>query len=122
MKKKGSSFRELKIWQKGLELLMKIYKVTSKYPRSEKYGLIDQTRRSANGVIANIAESHGRFYYKDKKRVLYFSRGECSEVQSHLSVALGLKYIVQDEFHELDSEYEGLGLGINYYILSLKDS
>ncbi len=119
MKKRGS-FRDLKIWKKGFELLMKIYKLAKKFPREEKYGLTDQITRSANSVIALIAEAHGRYHYADKCRVLYQSRGECEETQSHLSVAFGLGYISQNEFDELNKEYEGIGVGINYYVASLK--
>ena len=117
---KRGSFRDLKIWQKGLELLKKIYQLSRKFPPEEKFGLKDQIDRSANSVIAQIAEAHGRFHYADKVRVLYQSRGECEEAQSHLSVALMLNYITQKEFDDLDKEYEGLGVGINSYINSLK--
>ena len=116
----GSSFRDLKIWEKGYELLLKIYKLTSKYPPEEKFGLTRQTRDSANSVIAQIAEAHGRYHYVDKCRVLYQSRGECEETQSHLSLAHGLGYISKDDFEGLDKEYEGLGVGINAYVTSLK--
>lgn len=115
----AGSFKDLDIWKKGYELLMRIYDLTEKYPREEKYNLIGQTRSSANGVIASIAEAHGRYHYADKVRVLYISRGECEETQSHLSVAFGRKFISDKEFQELDREYYGLGKGINSYIQSL---
>ncbi len=57
----AKTFHELKIWQEGYELLMKIYDITTKFPNDEKYGLSMQLRNSANSVIANIAESHGRY-------------------------------------------------------------
>ena len=117
---KRGSFRDLKIWSKGLELLKKIYQLTKKFPSEEKYALKDQIDRSAISIIALIAEAHGRFHYADKVRVLYQARGECEETQSHLSVAFELKYITKDEFEKLDKEYEGLGVGINAYINSLK--
>lgn len=116
----GKAFYELEIWKKGYELLMKIYDITSKFPKEEKYGLTSQSRGSANSVIANIAEAHGRYYYADKVRVLYISRGEVEETRSHLRVALGRKYIIDEEFNWLDKEYEGLSIGINNYIRSLK--
>jgi len=116
----GKSFRDLKIWKKGYELLMKVYEATSKYPAEEKYGLVSDTRRSANSIIANIAESHGRYFFADQIRVLYIARGEVEETRSHLSVALGRKYLSQQEFEFLDKEYEGLGVGINYYIQDLE--
>jgi len=112
----AGNFRDLNIWKKGHELLMEIYNLTDKYPKEEKFGLIDQTRRSANGVIAGIAEAFGRYYFADKARTLYVARGECSETQSHLSVAFGLKYIDNKKFEELDTEYQGLSKGINSYI------
>lgn len=115
-----NSFRDLRIWQKGYELLMKVYNATSKYPLEEKYGLVTDTRRSANSIIANIAESHGRYFFKDQIRVLYVARGEIEEVRSHLSVAFGLKYLSKEDFEFLDREYEGLGVGINFYIRDLE--
>ncbi len=117
----AENFRNLHIWQKGYELVLLVYNLTAKYPKEEKYGLTDQTRRSSNGVIANIAEAYGRFYFADKARTLYVSRGECYETQSHLSVALGLSYITEEEFHQLDSEYQGLCKGINSYVVNLKE-
>jgi len=113
------SFRELRIWQKVHDLLMEIYKVTVQYPTEEKYGLISDTRRSANSVIANIAEAHGRYYYADRIRVLYTARGEVEEIRSHLSVALSQKYINQKIFDCLDREYEGLARGISSYISNI---
>ena len=116
----AGTFRNLEVWKEGLELVSKIYELTRKYPTEEKYGLVDQTRRSANSVIANIAEAHGRYHFADKCRVLYQSRGECEETQSHLSVALKLKFISEDEFNELDRRYEILAMRINAYIQSIK--
>jgi|SRR3989344_5953045 len=101
-------FRELEVWKTGLSLLIEIYKITAKFPRSEIYGLVDQIRRSANSIIANIAESQGRFSFADRVRVLYLARGEIFEVRSHLSVAHELKYIDKVTFEKLDSSYEVL--------------
>jgi four helix bundle protein len=114
-----NSFRDLKIWQKGYELLMKVYDVTENYPQEERFDLTSDTRKSANSIIANIAESHGRYFFKDKIRVLYVARGEVEEVRSHLSVAFGRKYLSKEDFEFLDNGYEGLGVGINFYIHDL---
>jgi four helix bundle protein len=116
----AKGFDELNIWKKGYELIMKIYEITATFPKEEKYGLTKQMRNAANSVISNIAEAHGRYYYADKARVLYTSRGECEETRSHLRVALGLKYITKKVFNYLDEEYEGLTKGISSYIRSLK--
>jgi four helix bundle protein len=99
---------------------MEIYKITAKFPKEEKYGLSKQMRDSANSVIANIAEAHGRYYFADKARILYTSRGECEETRSHLRVALGVKYIDKKVFNHMNEEYEGLSKGISSYIRSIK--
>jgi len=118
----AGAFYDLKVYQKGYELLMEVYANTSSFPREEQYSLTSQLRSSANSIIANIAEAHGRYYFADKVRVLYTARGEVEETRSHLRVALGLKYITQQTFNSLDREYEGLGKGISMYIKSLKQS
>lgn len=116
----GRGFRDLKIWQKGLEIVVRVYKLTNKFPQTERFGLTDQLRRAVNSIIANIAEAHGRYYFADKVRVLFQSRGECEETRSHLSVAKELKYLSEEDFDSLDQELAGLGMGINAYIDSLK--
>lgn len=63
----AKGFYELNIWKKGYALLMEIYKITTSFPKEEKYGLTSQMRDSANSVIANIAEAHGRYYFADKQ-------------------------------------------------------
>lgn len=95
---------------------MKVYDITAKHPPEEKYALISDMRRSANSVIANIAESHGRYYFADKVRVLYTARGEAEETRSHIRVSFGRNYISKDEFEYLDKNYEELCKGISAYI------
>ena len=112
-------FYDLDIWKEGYNLLMEIYDVVETYPKDERYALSSQTKESANSVIANIAEAHGRYYYADKVRVLYISRGEVEETQSHLAVAFGRKYISKEKFQNLSRRYENLKIGINKYISSI---
>ena len=81
--------------------------------------MISQLIRSANSVIANIAEAHGRYYFLDRVRILYIARAEIHETQSHLRVALGRDYINQDVFKKLDSDYETLIKKINALIAYL---
>lgn len=116
----AKSFYELEIWKNGFKLLLEVYKITAKYPKEEKYDLTSQTRRAANSIIANIAEAHGRFFFADKIRVLYQSRGELEETRSHLIAGFKLKYISKEVFLKTFREYEGLSKGISSYIESLK--
>ena len=94
-------FTDLEVWRRGHKLVIKIYSVTKKYPGEEKYTLVTQTIRAAGSITANIAEGFSRYYYKDRARFYYNSRGSISELQNHLIVAKDLKYITQGEFQDL---------------------
>lgn len=67
---------DLDIWQEGYELVLEVYEIADTFPSAERFGLADQLKRSANAVIAIIAESQSRYTYADKIRVLHQSRGE----------------------------------------------
>ena len=110
------AFFDLKIWQKAQELANQIYKTTKAFPKDEIFGLTTQLRRAAVSVAANIAESHGRYYIKDKFRTLYISRAEIYEIRSHLRIALNQGYLTTGNFEILDHSYDGLAIGINCYI------
>jgi len=109
-------FYQTDIWQIAFELLKKVYSLSLKFPDAEKYALTSQIRRSSNSVLANVAEAHGRFYFKDKIRVFYIVRGELEETQSHLWVAYSQKYITNEEFLQTEKNYENLKVKINNQI------
>lgn len=113
-------FHQLNIWKNGYNLLMEIYNISETFPDKEKFSLTSQITRSANSITANIAESHGRYNYADKVRVLYISRGEITETRSHLAVAYGRKYIKEKKFIELNEGYKKITKELNLYINSLK--
>ena len=116
------SLYELEIWKNGYRLALEVYRCSAKFPESERFSLTDQVRRSANSIIANIAESQGRYSYNDKIRVLYQSRGELFETRSHLKIAEGLGYISETVFKKIDQEYENLLIRLNAYIKRLSGS
>ncbi len=116
----AGGFRALKIWQKGYELVLEVYRFTKAYPPDERFNLTSQTCRSATSIIAQIAESHGRYHFADQVRVLYQARGEIEETRSHLSIAHGLDYLSDTEFERIDAEYEGLAVGLNRYINAIE--
>ena len=89
-------------------------------PPEEKWDLGDQIRRSSKSVGANIAEGHGRFYYRDRVRFCYNARGSLSETENHLRVARELGYISEQTYRQgrdLASETQRL---LNGYINYLK--
>jgi four helix bundle protein len=86
------SFRELHVWNKGMQLSLAVYRLTSKFPREEVYGLTSQLRRAAVSIPSNIAEGYGRNTRGDYKQFLGIARGSTLEVQTQLLIALELGF------------------------------
>ena len=92
-----NSYTDLEAWKVGLELVKEIYLLTKRFPKDELYGLTSQVRRSSTSILANIAEGFGRFTYPDKANKYTIARGECSETESFLFVAIALSFITNEE-------------------------
>jgi four helix bundle protein len=82
---KIKDYKDLKVWQLGIEIVDKIYLVTESFPKDEQYGLISQMRRAAVSIPSNIAEGFVRNYTKEYKQFLYVSLGSCAELETHLN-------------------------------------
>jgi len=87
------SYRDLKAWQKAMELSRRIYAATKDFPRDERYGLTSQLRRAAVSVPANIAEGWGRNVRRDYLRFLRIARGSIFEVETLLILATDFGYL-----------------------------
>lgn len=94
-------FEDIKAWQEARKIVVELYKITSNERFSKDFGLRDQVRRAGVSVMANIAEGFGRKTNKDFAHFLVQSHGSVAEVQSHLFVALDLKYLDQESFNRL---------------------
>jgi four helix bundle protein len=93
MNKKVKSYKDLIIWQKGIELTKEIYKVVKKFPKEETYVLSDQLRRAAISIPSNIAEGQARQHTTEFKQFLYISLGSLAELNTQLIIAKELGYI-----------------------------
>lgn len=112
-------FYQMELWKEAFELQKQIFEITKDFPNKEEYGLINQLNRSSNSILANLAESHGRYHYLDKIRVLYVVRGEIEETQSHVIVAKSRNYIIREKQIELVNKYEEVKMKVNKYISNL---
>lgn len=98
---KITSFTDLKTWQKGHELVVKIYEETKSFSQEEVYGLTNQIRRAASSVTANVAEGFGRQTYQEKIQFFYTAQGSITELKDHLLVAKDVDYMTEDIFRDL---------------------
>jgi four helix bundle protein len=101
---KIKSYKELLIWQKGIVLVKEVYKLTKKFPRTEKFGLINQIQRSAISIPSNIAEGQARQHSKEFRQFLFMALGSLAELDTQLNIALELNYINQDELTNTDEK------------------
>jgi four helix bundle protein len=91
------SYRDLKVWQKVIELIPEVYGLMKSFPKTEQYALMDQLRRAVVSVAANIAEGQARQHRKEFLQGLYIARGSLAEVDTLLEVALRLSYITREQ-------------------------
>ena len=97
-------FRELKVWRKGHELTLDVYRVTREFPKEETYGLTSQIRRAAASVGANIAEGSGKNSRSDFARYLQIAIGSASELEYHLLLVKDLCYVDAERHADLESK------------------
>ena len=94
-------FRKLQVWERSHELTLKIYELTSQFPREEIYGLTNQIRRACTSIPTNIAEGCGRESTADFARFLQIAMGSASETEYLILLAHNLKYFNAKQYVEL---------------------
>ena len=92
-----TSHKELKVWQKGIELVKVIYSETDSFPKTELYGLTSQIRRSAVSIPSNIAEGAGRNFDKEFIHFLYITLGSASELETQIIISKELNFLETDK-------------------------
>ncbi|PYS25252.1 MAG: diversity-generating retroelement protein bAvd family protein [Acidobacteria bacterium] len=86
------SYRDLKVWQKAIDLVVECYRYSTAFPKSETYGLSSQIRRAASSIPANIAEGYGRGSRKEYVQFLLVAQGSLKELETHLIISERLHY------------------------------
>lgn len=94
------SYRDLLVWQKGVELVKAVYALTEQFPKREQYALANQLQRCAVSVPSNIAEGQARGSRKDFRRFLRMSLGSLAEVDTQLEIASQLGYAPKESLSE----------------------
>jgi four helix bundle protein len=107
MEEKG--FRNLRIWQKGKELAVDIYKITNSGKFQRDFGLRDQIRRSAISIASNIAEGDERDTNKEAVRFFHIAKGSLAELSTQIQIAMEIDYLDKTVFVDLDCRLRELG-------------
>ena len=117
----SASYRDLRVWQEAMKLVVGVYGQTRGFPREEVYGLTSQMRRAAVSIPSNIAEGKGRS--TDRDRALFFchARGSLLELETQILIAEQLKYLDSMQTEELIEASASLGRMLNALIQSLRE-
>jgi four helix bundle protein len=81
---KVESYRDLKVWQVGMEIAEQCYRLTCAFPKEEIFGMTSQIRRAASAIPANIAEGYGRHRAGEYLQFLRIAIGSLKELETHL--------------------------------------
>ncbi|MBW1982371.1 MAG: four helix bundle protein [Deltaproteobacteria bacterium] len=97
-------FQDLKVWQRGKNLAVFVYRITSKHPFTKDYGLRDQIRRATVSIPSNIAEGNDLRTDKQAIRHFYIARASAAEVFTQAIIALEIGYLGQEAFDYIEEE------------------
>jgi four helix bundle protein len=101
-----AGYQDLLVWQRGMDLVESVYRLTASFPRSEQRGLTSQMRRAVISVPSNIAEGHGRQATGEYRHHLSIGRGSLLELETQVLLSKRLKYLQPSEADSVISEIE----------------
>ena len=109
----GKNYQDLIVWQKAMDLVEMIYKVTKAFPKEEIYGLTSQIRRAAVSIPSNIAEGQGRTSLKEFQNFLSIAYGSLREVETQILIAQRIQYVNKEQTEIIINQAAEVGRLIN---------
>lgn len=89
-------YQDLKVWQKSMDLVEKVYSITNQLPSKEQFGLTSQINRSAVSIPSNIAEGAGRNSPREFNQFLGIASGSLFELETQLIIVKRVGYLSDD--------------------------
>lgn len=100
------NFKNLMVWNKAVDMAVKVYQITSKFPNEEKFGMTSQMRRSSVSIPSNIAEGTARNSSKAFTNSLDISLGESFELETQTIIAKRVGLLTQDDFESINHDID----------------
>ena len=116
-----TSYRELEVWQRSIALVEAVYILGKRFPPDERFGLTSQLQRAAVSIPANIAEGWGRSHRGDYLHHLSIARGSLMEAETHVTIALRLHYVTEDDTRLIHALSQEVGKMLAALIASLRE-
>ena len=105
----AASYRDLKVWQEGMNLVVRLYAVTTNFPGDERYGLVQQIRRAAVSIPSNIAEGYGRRTAKQRYSFLENALGSTFELETQIELSARLGFLDESDANEIGDAIRRIG-------------
>src|SRR5512135_1781891 len=115
------NYRDLIVWQQGIQLAKAVYVLLQKFPKQEMYALSDQIRRAAVSVPSNIAEGQARRAPAEFRRFLHIALGSLAEIDTQLVLAQQFGYLDVEEMGDVDQQIQNLRMKLYALMKSLSD-
>jgi four helix bundle protein len=116
----SNSYRDLRVWQHAIDMVIEIYKVSENFPKHEMYGLTSQMRRAAVSVPSNIAEGKGRLTDRDRAHFFSQARGSLLELETQVIISQRLNYVPEAMASFLLMRSGDLGRMLNCFVESIR--
>jgi len=97
-----TSYRDLIVWQRAVELVEVVYRLTEGFPNDERFGLTSQIRRAVVSVASNIAEGKSRGTRKEYRQFLIVAFGSGAEIETQLIIAKKLRFADHERFQKAE--------------------
>lgn len=98
-----NSYKELKVWQRSIELVLEIYNLTKLFPKEETYGLTSQMRRSAISIPSNIAEGYSRKHRQEYSQFIRVAFASAAELETQITISNKLELISEQDFNKVEA-------------------
>ena len=103
---KVKDYKELKVWNKGIDIVDLTYEITNRFPNEEKYGLGSHMQKTAISIPSNIAEGFARYHTKEYKQFLFIALGSCAELETQSIIAKRRDYVNENNFKRLSENID----------------
>lgn len=113
------TYKDLLIWQKGIEIVKETYLLCEEIPKDEIFGLQSQIKKSSISIPSNIAEGWGRNYTKNYLQFLKYSRGSLLELETQIIIAKELNFISTESFSKIQNLITEESKMLNAFIKSI---
>ena len=100
--KRISSYKDLDVWKKGIEIVDRVYEITATFPSEERFGLVVQMQRSAVSIPSNVAEGFARQRTKEYQQFCRVSLGSCAELETQAIIANRRGYVAAEVMTRLE--------------------